>query len=369
MKLAFCLFKYFPFGGLQRDFMRIAKECIRRGHSVDVYTMRWEGELDPQLSIHIFPPTGWQNHGRIFKFIQQIKKDLTHKKYDRIIGFNKMSGLDIYFASDTCYQAKARRLHGAWYRLTKRYRQYVAYEKAVFAAHAKTKILLLSKLQQPEFMHFYQTEPERFYLLPPGIEQDRQAPMNAKDIREALRQEFHIQKNDFVLLMIGSGFKTKGLDRILKGIAALPHDIRNRSHLFIIGQDNQRSFLKQAKQLQILERIKFLGGRNDVPRFLLGADLLLHPAYSENTGAVLLEALVAGLPVLTTDVCGYAEYIEKAHAGVVLNSPFQQEEFNQALVDMLLSPEREIWSQNALAFSKAADIYNLTKCAVDLIEK
>jgi hypothetical protein len=43
--------------------------------------------------------------------------------------------------------------------------------------------------------------------------------------------------------------------------------------------------------------------------FLLGADLLIHPAYNENTGTVLLEAVVAGLPVLTTAVCGYAHYI------------------------------------------------------------
>ena len=66
--------------------------------------------------------------------------------------------------------------------------------------------------------------------------------------------------------------------------------------------------------------MQFLGGRSDVPRFLLGADLLIHPAYHENTGTALLEALVAGLPVLVTDVCGYAHYIAEADAGRVLPS-------------------------------------------------
>ena len=37
----------------------------------------------------------------------------------------------------------------------------------------------------------------------------------------------------------------------------------------------------------IRDRLK---GRDDIPRFLLGADLLIHPAYNENTGTVLLEA-------------------------------------------------------------------------------
>ena len=36
MIVAFCLYKYFPFGGLQRDFMRIAQTVAARGHHVRV---------------------------------------------------------------------------------------------------------------------------------------------------------------------------------------------------------------------------------------------------------------------------------------------------------------------------------------------
>ena len=49
MRLAFCLFRYFPYGGLQRDFVRIAQACRARGHSIDVYTLRWEGETLAEL--------------------------------------------------------------------------------------------------------------------------------------------------------------------------------------------------------------------------------------------------------------------------------------------------------------------------------
>ena len=45
MQLAFVFYKYFPFGGLQRDFMRIALECQARGHAIRVYTPIWEGEV------------------------------------------------------------------------------------------------------------------------------------------------------------------------------------------------------------------------------------------------------------------------------------------------------------------------------------
>jgi UDP-glucose:(heptosyl)LPS alpha-1,3-glucosyltransferase len=370
MKLAFCLFNYFPFGGLQRDFLRITQECLRRGHQVDIYTMEWKGARDPNLSIHILPVTQIQNHTRAQEFARQLNTLFSQKKYDKIIGFNKMPGLDIYYAADTCFQAKARAKHGLWYRLTPRYRHLAAFENAVFNKNTHTEILLLSALQQPEFQHYYQTNDKRFHLLPPGIAKDRIAPSNAHEIRTALRQELNITDNEFLLLMIGSGFKTKGLDRTLQALAQLPPQLKNHVRLFIIGQDHSAAFEKLAKKLHIDNKITFLGGRNDVSRFLLGADVLLHPAYNENTGTVLLEALVAGLPVIATEVCGYAHYIKEADAGVVLPSPFKQEQFNLILQNVLSSSEqRSRWQKNALAFAQHADIYSLPERAVDLIEQ
>jgi len=367
MKLAFCLFKYFPFGGLQRDFLRIAKECLHRGHQVDVFTMQWEGEIEAALSIHIIPIKKSQNHNRSQEFVAKIQDRLEH--YDLVIGFNKMPGLDIYYAADTCYQAKAKQQRGILYSLTPRYRHLIAYEKSVFSIEANTKILLLSHKQQEEFIRFYKTPVQRFELLPPGIAKDRIAPVNALDIRYNIRQKWGIKEEEFLLLLIGSGFKTKGLDRVLLGFSALPDELKNRSYVYIIGQDHSNLFQKQAKKLNIASRIVFLGGRHDVADLLLAADVLVHPAYNENTGTVLLEALASGLPVLTTDVCGYADFIKNSGAGIVLSSPFQQIEFNQDLISMLSHEKYNYYREKALEFTKQADIYNLPQRAADTIEK
>jgi UDP-glucose:(heptosyl)LPS alpha-1,3-glucosyltransferase len=112
-----------------------------------------------------------------------------------------------------------------------------------------------------------------------------------------------------------------------------------------------------------------LGGRPDVPDFLLAADVLLHPSYHENTGTAILEAMVAGLPVLTVAACGYAHYVEEASAGFVVPAPFKQQAFNQTLQKMLLSLDITTWRQNGLIFAKQADIYSMPVRAADLIEK
>jgi UDP-glucose:(heptosyl)LPS alpha-1,3-glucosyltransferase len=365
VKFAFCLFRYFPFGGLQRDFLRIAKECLLRGHQIDVYTMAWEGDFEHELNIHIFPANGVSNHARVKHYLSHITPYLSG--YDLVVGFNKMPGLDVYYAADTCYQAKAREQRSAWYRLTPRYRQLVAFEEAVFKS-SSTRILILSLKQQDDFMKYYQTPLERFHLLPPGIARDRMAPDNAKEIKNQLRYELQLKDDELLLLMVGSGFKTKGLDRLLIAYAALPEELQHRSKIYIIGNDNPCIFQKLATRLGIGSKIHFLGGRHDVARFFLAADLLLHPAYNENTGTVLLEAMAAGLPVLTTDVCGYAHYIKKADAGKVLSSPFCQEDFNQTMTSMLLSRQRDTWRKNAVHYAKQADIYRLPQCAADYIE-
>lgn len=368
MKLAFCLFNYFPYGGLQRDFLRIARACHSRGHEIHVFTMQWEGEHEPDFKLHLIPVNRWQNHTRSRVFAAKVKSYLAKTHYDLVIGFNKMPHLDMYYAADVCYQSRVHEQRGYFYRCLPRYRQWMALEKAVFAYGKATEIMLISAKQQTDYVRYYQTEIERFHLLPPGIAKDRIAPANANEIRLALRQAFHLADEHFLLLMVGSGFKTKGVDRAIKALSTLPAAIKNRSHLFVIGQDHPAPFIDLAKQYQVDDRIHFLGGRSDVPAFLLAADILLHPAYHENTGTVLLEAIVAGLPVLTVDACGYAHYVNDARAGMVLSSPFQQEALNDALEKMLLSPEKAAWQQNGLAFAKKADLYSLPEKAADLIE-
>lgn len=137
----------------------------------------------------------------------------------------------------------------------------------------------------------------------------------------------------------------------------------------MIGQDRPQQFIKLARKLQITHQITFLGGRDDVPDFLLAADLLLHPAYHENTGTVLLEAILSGLPVLTVACCGYASYVNQAKAGVVLPNPFCQTTCNQILQDMLSFAKMKIWRQNGLAYAKEADVYSMPTKAADFIEQ
>lgn len=368
MRLAFALFKYFPYGGLQRDFLRIARICQQRGHSVRVYTLAWQGERPEGFEIITVPVRALTNPRRYEKFAAWVGQHLQQRPVDRVIGFNKMPGLDVYYAADPCFEEKARTLRHPLYRLSHRYRHFAAAERAVFAPASHTRILVLAAQQQTIFMRHYGTPPARFHLLPPGISMDRRAPANAAEIRRGFRHEFGLGEQDLLLLQIGSGFKTKGLDRTLLATASLPDTLKARVHLIVIGQDNPAPFERSIQRLGLTHQARILPGRDDIPRFLLGADLLIHPAYHETAGIVLLEAVVAGLPVLTSAACGYAPYIEEADAGRVIPLPFEQQMLNDNLRDMLMDDAaRKKWQRNGLNFADHADIHSLHERAADII--
>lgn len=368
MKLAFCLFKYFPFGGLQRDFFHIAEVCRNRGHEIHVFTMKWEGEIPPDFDISVISAGGLTNHTRCRNFSKKVCDCLKKGRFDLALGFNKMHCLDVYYAADPCYKAGLEERKSILYRTGSRYRTYAELEKAVFERASHTHILLIAPQEKAKFIAHYGTPVERFHSLPPGITGDRRLPDNAEEIRNNVRKEFGVAGDEFMLLMVGSGFATKGLDRSLAAIAGLPEKLRCKTRLFVIGKGKTKSFEKKAQTLTVADRVIFLGGRDDVPRFMVGADLLLHPARSENTGTVLIEAMASGLPVLATDICGYAFHVRDAGAGLLVPSPFRQLVCNELLRRMITSPDRALWKRQGIEYVERNDFLSMPEKAADMIE-
>lgn len=368
MTLAFLIYQYFPYGGQQRDFMRILLRCQQAGHQVRVYCMRWQSEVPDGIDLVIVPVKAWSRHRLYQRYTRWVQNALQINPVDAVIGFSKMPGLDLYFAADPCFAARMDADNSVIKPLLPRYRHFMAYEKAVFAPPSKTQVMLLSPQQQNDFQTYYPGCESRLHQLAPGIDASRLPGDDIASERKQFREQFSLNDNDIALLQIGSGFRVKGLDRSMRALASLPEDIRQRVQFYIVGQDKPGEFQKLAQSLGIAERCHFLGGRDDVPQFLRGCDLLIHPAYSESAGYTLLEAVINGLPVLTTDTCGYAFHVQRARAGDVCPSPFSQQELNNRLLSMLESEQKQQWHANGLAYARLIDVTGMPDAALALIE-
>jgi UDP-glucose:(heptosyl)LPS alpha-1,3-glucosyltransferase len=305
-------------------------------------------------------------------FSKQLSKSLLAQpvddRFDLVIGFNKIENLDLYYAADPCYEAKARQQHGKLYRMSKRYKIYRAMEESVFAPDKNVELLFISDIQMEIVKKIYHTPAQRFHLLPPGVDRSRVRPDNADEIREKTRKSLSLRDDDKLLLMIGTSYKTKGVDRSMEALASLPEPLKSKTFLLVAGEEKLKKYQSLAKRLGIEKQVHLPGARDDVPELLLASDLLLHPARHENTGTVLLEAIAAGTPQLVSGVCGYAFHVQKADTGKVLSEPYRQTEFNQTLLEMLTSDDWQNWQRNALRYMRTSDIFSMPEKVADIIE-
>jgi UDP-glucose:(heptosyl)LPS alpha-1,3-glucosyltransferase len=363
MRLAFVLYNWFPYGGLQRDLVKVVHAC--KDHAdITIYCMAWEGEALPDVQTVLVPVRSLSRTTQRQQFVDYILGNVSGK-FDKVIGFNRMPGLDYYFAADTCFAEKSFNERGWWYRQTPRAKQYLAFEAAVFGPDSHTQILLLSPAQREEYTRHYHTPAHRLFDLPPGIGRDHMASAEAPQIRAKFRMEFGIADDTLLVLQVGSSFATKGVSRALRAIAALPPGIKKNTQYFLVGHDNPSPWLREAESLS-LANVQVFAGRNDIPRWMQGADLLLHPSLHESAGMVLLEAIVAGLPVLTTANCGYAFYVERAEAGIVCPEPFEQNTLNTELVRMLES-DRSAWKRNGVRYGKEHNLYSMPEAVARIL--
>ena len=334
--------------------LRTANELVKRGHIVEIFAISWQGDLPANgIKVHIMPAKGLFNYQRYQKFISQAHAAIQQAgDFDFIFGYNRMYGLDAHFAADPCFIERAYTQRSFLYRLLPRVKWFAECERVIFAKESNTEILMVSETEKVHFQHWYQTPSERFHYIPPFLSTERFKLEDKQAMRNHLRNTFGFGQNDFVFMLTGSGFHMKGLDRAIQALAALPSKYREYVRVIAVGQDNPQPFEVMAKKLGVAQNLVISKGRPDVPHLMQGADVCIHPAYRENTGLVILEALASGVPMLVTESCGYAKHVAEANAGIVIKMPFDQVNFNQAFLTMIESPKKSEWAKNGLEYAK-----------------
>jgi len=139
---------------------------------------------------------------------------------------------------------------------------------------------------------------------------------------------------------------TKAQDVLLKAYAAVK-DRCPDSLLVLTGAGPLESELRQlASDLGIDQRVIFLGQRTDIPRVLRAYDVFILPSLSEGHPLSLLEAMAAGIPVISTTIGGVQEVLADDSPGMMV-APSSVEELATAMerVSKMDRPQREAIGQ------------------------
>ncbi len=368
LRIGFAVVRYFPHGGMQRTFLRMVKEAIERGHDVTVLASAWEGDCPAEIDLVLLPVRSCSNHGVNVAFGRALKTERNRLNLDLLVGFNKLEGLDVYYAGDPCFASRCVEEERSWWTMQlPRYRTYRRLEAACFSQLSMTESLLIAHGEKEKFQLHYGTPDSRIHLLPPGIDKERMGKSLSHLDSVALRDELGVSAEDVLLATIGSGFRTKGIDRTIRAIAALDATVRERIRFVVAGVGDAEKYQRLSEDLGVSNNVRFLGPRDDVGALLRVADLLVHPARVENTGTTLLEAMICSTPVLCSGVCGFAGHVEQAGGGWVLPHPFEQGQFQQTLTRAIESEDLAAVGAEGARYCEDADLHSLIERGVDVI--
>src|SRR5204863_2782372 len=118
-----------------------------------------------------------------------------------------------------------------------------------------------------------------------------------------------------VLLAVSRLIRQKGLDVAVRALPLLPQD----TVLVVLGEGPERDALERlADELGVSERVFLLGRVPDVAAWLRRAALLVHPVRWEGFGLAVLEAMVAGVPVVASRVSSLPELVADGETGVLV---------------------------------------------------
>lgn len=149
-----------------------------------------------------------------------------------------------------------------------------------------------------------------------------------------VRQKFGVQAEECLLVTVGRLVSWKGIDGLIRLLPRLNASVK----LLIVGEGPERNMLtKLAEDLSVSSRVAFAGkaSRKHALSSMNAADIfVLNTAY-EGFSHVLLEAMMLGLPVLTTSVCGNPELVTTEENGILVRLNHEEELLEQ--LERLLS--------------------------------
>lgn len=114
--------------------------------------------------------------------------------------------------------------------------------------------------------------------------------------------------------------RSKGLKYAIEGFARLSPQNTNIYYFIIGGGDEDVRLQALVEHHKLQGHVFLLGFVKDAPYFLRAFDMFILPSTTEALGLVILEAGLAGLPVIATDVGGIPEIIENEKTGLLIES-------------------------------------------------
>jgi UDP-glucose:(heptosyl)LPS alpha-1,3-glucosyltransferase len=340
-------------GGAEAYLKRLAAGVVECGHRVRLFTSKdWPADewtfgpitrlkagsatafademerLEPRASRAAVP-----DGGTSFRSSKDMQKHVppNRSECDVLMSLERIWRCDIYRAGDGVHRAWLERrsqIEGPWQKLThilnRKHSATLALERSLFAGNGAGRVIANSRMVQDEIVRLYGFPQEKIDLVYNGVPLE---PLRrGGESRAKTRETLGLKSEEIAVLFAGSGWERKGLRFAIEAVEKSGKQVR----LLVAGRGDKREF-KSA-------RVQFLDVVQDMAALYGAADIFLLPTIYDPFSNACLEALAAGLPVVTTRANGFSEIIQTGVHGTLLDDPRNTDAIRDALL---------LWSDSA----------------------
>ncbi len=347
-------------GGTERVLYRTAEGLRDRGHEVHLFCHQFRIPVPRGVWGHQVPGIARPRSARALIFALLAPRVIAKHACDVVLSFDRILSQDIFRSSEGPRKVLLEKLKNhsgmlrkIWYSISLYHQLLVGIEKLQVLGNRSGKLIANSEQTKQEFIEVYGIPEDQIVVIHNGVDTGRFNPRRRLKEGRKLREALGIPRRASVVLFVGTGFRRKGLSRLL--------DLWERRelpgvYLLVVGNDARLD--RYRKRWSEERQVIFAGRQEKVEDYYACGDLLVLPAVQEAFGNVVLEALASGLPVVASAEVGAMNGMNGPLAEGIVSDPDDPAELKAKILKML---ERRRWPLLAREARQAAEQYTWDK--------
>ena len=333
--------RFSPTGGAERYLLRLASGLAAQGHQLTLYCEEWRAHENPFGTVRQIE----SDHPVVFA--QKVMEQPLRDRHDIIFSLERVPGCDIYRAGDG--------IHADWLAYREAYspirgklrtalrvknKDICALESRLFTAKGVRRVICNSHFVADQIIQRFDFPADKIDVIYNGV------PYNQFSSGDRLlgRQALKLSKDDYVILLVGAGTERKG---------------------HAIARDAVKRLKNKNAKLIIIDSPPPVA----MPHVYAAADVFFLPTLYDPFANVTLEALAAGLPVITSAQNGASEILRNEVNGFILP---RADDTNLTLcwLDFLADPaHRKLLRQPAQAVAQQYSLARNLEATLEVFAK
>ncbi len=364
-RIAVMMPRFSRYGGAEGFAYRLAEALARDGHEVDFICGRSEtGPPDGVTPVVVgrFGPFRWL---KVLWFALAAERVRRRGNYDLSIGLGKTLTQDVMRVGGgplpVFWQLSKRAWKPGFPRFFKMLKRRLSPANWVGwwieRTQARTTPLIVANshlscqwiVQAHPFL-----DPANIRIIFNRPDLSRFAPMPA-EARQELREAAGVGQDEVLLLTAGTNFALKGVRTLIRTLVRLPGHYR----LFVAGGRNPKAYQALARELNVAQRVDFLGRVDDMQAFYNTGDVFVLSTFYDASSNAVMEAMACGIKTVSSCLNGSAHFLPDDY---ILSDPDADGELAQMLLRMENEPAPG-------AFVWPEDVASGMDAWVDLVEE